>query len=147
MHESKFLLSWWLALGEQILKSLSLVPRHHDVHRVSNGGLSLRFEFGCLLLRFLDKRPYFSDCFERSLLNTGVVSNDLTLLGALACRQSLVWNFGALALFSEGLGLSIIIELVFVIEVGQLLKVDLVSQHCSNASEALHKLVAFAGSV
>jgi hypothetical protein len=145
MHESKFLLSWWLAVREQILESLAFVSWYHNVDGLSNGGLSLQFtQFRCLL-RLLNECPHLSG-FKHVLLDPVIVSNSLMLLGALTRRQSLVWNLG-LALLSEGLGLSIIIELVFVIKIGQLLKVDLVSQHCSNATKALHKLVSFAGSV
>lgn len=102
---------------------------------MSQGGLSPRLRL-CrkFFLLFLNESPHLTDLarYDGSVLNPCIVgddltSNGLTLLSALACRQSLVWSFD-LALFSEGLGLSIIIVLIIVIiDINQLLKVDLVS--------------------
>jgi hypothetical protein len=67
------------------------------------------------------------------MLGSGIVGHDLvsddirTLLSAQTCRQILVWSFG-LALFSEGLGLSIVIVFIIVlVDIDQLLEVDLVT--------------------
>lgn len=52
-----------------------------------------------------------------------------------------------LALFCEVVELSIIIELIFVVNIGQLLKVDLVAQKGANATKSFHKLISFARSI
>lgn len=52
-----------------------------------------------------------------------------------------------LALYSEVNGLSIIIEFVFVVNISQLFKVDLVSQNGTDSTKTLYELISFAGSV
>jgi hypothetical protein len=74
-----------------------------------------------LFLRLLHECPHLANlaCHDDPVLRSGIVcdnlvSDRLAPLGALTCRQNLVWNFG-LALFSEGLGLSIVVVLVIVL--------------------------------
>jgi hypothetical protein len=67
------------------------------------------------------------------MLVSGIVSNDLTSnvltpLCALICRQSFVWIGGLALIFSEGVGLSIVIILIIVlVDIDQLFEIDLVS--------------------
>src|SRR6185436_4562121 len=42
---------------------------------------------------------------------------------------------------------TVIIELIFIVVIGQLLKVELVPKDGANTTETLHKLVALAGSI
>ena len=85
------------------------------------------------------------------LLNQYGRRGTLLLLVPLARPRQIVLNCCAtwrrgLAI-CEGIQLSVVVVLIFVIEVGQLFKVDLVAENGTYATETLDELVALAGPV
>jgi len=65
------------------------------------------------------------------------------------CRQSIfagdAWN--CVLAPCEVIELSIVVVFIFVIEIGQLLKVDLVAQNGTNSTKSFDKLIAFTRTV